>query len=61
MNKGNKTWHSGGWSKKLEVISDNKTAAFLGKTVAVTRARYIITQRTKAKGGGGKIYTWGNN
>ena len=60
MNKGNKTWHSSAWSKKLGVIADNRTPATLIKTVVVTRARYIITQRTMAKGVG-KIYTQGNN
>ena len=45
----------------MEVIADNRMAATLGKTVAVTRARYIITHRTRAKDGIGKVYTWGNN
>ena len=61
MNKGNKSWHTGGWAKKLEVIADNRTNVTAGCTIAVTRARYIITQRTKVKGGIGKVYTWGNN
>ena len=61
MNKGNKTWHTGGWQKKLGMIADNRYSVTAGCTLAVTRAHYIITQCTKAKGGVGKIYTWGNN
>lgn len=47
QNKNKKTWHTGVWTKKLEMIAKGN-GDFSRNVYAVTRARYILRQRNKS-------------
>ena len=44
-NKGNRTWHSGIWKKKLEIISHGSRRQVIGSVATTTRVNYILSQR----------------
>ena len=50
MNKGNKTWHTGTWSKKLKTLADGKSKDCLGNITVQARAQYILARRNNFSG-----------
>ena len=50
MNRGNKTWHTGTWSKKLKTLADGKVKLGIGNITVCARAKYILSRRNNFSG-----------
>ena len=50
MNKGNKSWHTGTWNKKLKTLADGKNKASIGNVTVRARCRYILDHRDRNVG-----------
>ena len=50
MNKGNKTWHTGTWSKKLKTLADGKSKDCIDNITVQARAQYILARRNNFSG-----------
>ena len=50
INRGNKTWHTGTWSKKLKSLADEKVKLGIGNITVRTRAKYILSRRNNFSG-----------
>ena len=45
INKGNNTWHTGTWKKKLQAIANEKSNSYAGNIEIQDCARYILDKR----------------
>ena len=44
-NRGNKTWNTGVWNKKLLTLSNGNVKEAIGNVLVVTRAKYMLFRR----------------